>query len=178
MTLGKKIIRAIVTVILSLAVICILLYFVKSTQKIDLCSVSINEANGDVAISYYGKTAKIIVFDCNGNEKYTKTVDDAGGGVNKMIWEGDGNLCIRLGRRQVNMKLDSSGKVIDTPTDVEYPSVWQEEWDKNGSSYVKQVGENTYCYDYAAWYEYFGNPVDKIYVNNGQAEKCIWQDME
>ncbi len=169
--------KVIFTVIGVLVVIFFFVYVVQSTKKNDLDSIAVNENNGDIAIAYYTTAAKIEVFDSNGNEKFSKVLYDKGTGIYKMVWDND-KLCIWLGRTKKGVVFDSNGNQLDSVYTGEFPELWNDDWKKHGSSYQKQVGENTYCYDYAAWYQYFGKPIDTIYIKNSQNEKCIWQDRE
>ena len=160
-----------------LVLLFFLIYVVQSTNKNDLDSIAVNENNGDIAIAYYSTTANIEVFDSQGNKKFSKVLYDKGTGIYKMTWDND-RLCIWLNRTEKGLVFDSDGNQLDTVYTGEFPELWNDAWEKHGSSYLKQVGENTYCYDYAAWYQYFGKPIDRVYIQNSQGEKSIWQDRD
>ena len=59
-------------------------------------------------------------------------------------------------------------------TNIEFPITWRDDWEKYGGAYKKYINGVEYRYDQASLFEYLGTPVDRIYINDGESEKYIW----
>ena len=69
---------------------------------------------------------------------------------------------------------DSKGNIVANDPNIEFPITWRDDWEKYGGAYKKYISGVEYCYDQASLFEYLGTPVDRIYINDGESEKCIW----
>ena len=161
-------------ILISLVAILILCFFVycsKSVEMKQLDCIAVDEQTGYIAIAYYTTAAKVDVFDSKGNLIFSKVYDTPGKGIHNMLWK-DGQLYFKMGGNTV--LVDSEGNIVANDPNIEFPITWRDDWEKYGGAYKKYISGVEYRYDQASLFEYLGTPVDRIYINDGESEKCIW----
>ena len=136
-----------------------------------LDSIAVDEQTGCIAIAYYPSAAKVDVFDTKGNLMFSKVYDTPGKGIHNMLWK-DGQLYLKMGENTV--LVDSEGNIVANDPNIEFPVTWRDGWEKGDGSYKKCINGVEYRYNQANLFEYLGTPVDRIYIIDGESEKCIW----
>jgi hypothetical protein len=172
--INRKLIIIFTTIILLFLVLWLIMYFSKSDKMKKLGCIAVDEESGCFAVSHYTTEPVVTVFDNEGNLLFSKTYDNAGTGIYNMVWM-NGNLYLRLGRRGVTVLVDSEGNIISNAPTIEFPVNWRDGWKKEGSSYKKHINGIEYRYDYANFFEYWGTPIDRVFINNEKSEICVWQ---
>ena len=152
-------------------------YLVKDTKRFpSLNCITVNERTGDIAVSYYEDPYAVVkVFDSDGNEKFFTRLYNNGKSIHQMIYSDDDFLYADIFMKEKTAKFDENGNMtyLDSDENVEYPRHWSDEWEKHGTSYVKQVDNIIYCYDYANFFEYYWKPETKLYIKNEAGEEKI-----
>jgi len=169
-----------------LKLICILLalgliygiicYFLKSPKCEQLDAIAINPDNNEIAISYLeGDFAHVLVLDNSLNKKHAYRFYDAGGTIHEMTYDENGDLYVYLGREAYHIRICPDGTFQKHVSigNLKYEK-FEETWEKDGTSYRKTVNGIEYVYDYAGFFDYYGNPVNALYVKDATGTNIAW----
>ena len=175
MKTNAKITKIILISLAAILILCFFRYCSNSLKMKQLDCIAVDEQTGNIAIAYYTTAAKVDFFDSKGNLIFSKVYDNAGKGIHNMIWL-DGQLYFKL--RKNTVLVDNEGTIVANDPNIEFPIIWFDDWEKDRGSYKKHAGCVEYCYDQANLFEYLGTPVDRIYIIDGESEKCIWNSTD
>ena len=134
----------------------------------DVEAMAINEINGDIAIAIYNVPyAEILIFDCQGNLKHQFEFDNNGKNVNDMAYDQTGSLYLYLFMKKNHVRINPDGTYESNVAigDFEYKEYYMD-WQKNGSKFSKTVNGREYVYDYPGFWDYYGSPVHKVFIND------------
>lgn len=174
--LKNKYLKRILIVITVIVILVLFKILINFSNKTNLNCLTVNNINGDVALSYYKDNYIVIeIFDKFGNKKFQTLEQDNGGVLRNLFYDQVGNLHAFFGRRQIEKIYDSNGDIIAVKqlnyTETDY---WKN-WEKKGSSYSKTVNRTFYCYDYANFFELLWNPTDVVYLQSEKSDPVlIW----
>ncbi len=169
----KKYKMILIFIIIVVFLILVAYCLIDASKKYNLTCIAVNESNGDIAIAYMlpSSTPKVTVYDANGRELFNQTISNSGRGIRKMLWDKNENLCIGLRKSDTYKILDRNGGNVElNAQEIDFPDFWYDTWNEQGSSYVKQLKNINYCYDYPNFFEHFGLSLDRVYLQKENGE--------